>query len=210
MKPGYEIHVLSNEEYDLLPYEYAKESQGMTIPKKNVSYVRSSGNKDVDRFFINHEFDEIMQANSDHEIDGVRYGFWSFVKNIFKTILPKLLFGIGAPLATSAINAIGGGSRQSSQIGASPPQPSQFTPSAATSAFAPTSQNPLSTEDYNKSIQNITSNTQQQTSDVFSRFRGLGSPTQNSALFGALGNVKSSGQRTLDQFKEDQNKLSLA
>ena len=190
----------------MLPYKHAKESDGMTIPAKNVSYVRSSGNAERDQFFINHEFDEIMQKNSDHEIDGVRYGFWSFVKNLFKAVLPKILFGIAEPAASYGISKLIGGVEQPQQQQQTPKLPA-FSPSPTTSAFAPQTQKPLGQEQFNTSVANLDKNAQLQEKSIFDKFRGLGTTTQNTAFNKTLSNTRTSSQLAKDQFLQDQKKL---
>jgi len=70
---GYEIRVVSNEEFDSLPYKRAKNSLGLADAKNRIAYVRETGIRDLDENTINHEFDELLMKVSPHEEDGIRY-----------------------------------------------------------------------------------------------------------------------------------------
>jgi len=73
---GYEIRVVSHEEFDSLPYKRAKASLGLADAKNNIAYVRHTGVKGLDEGTISHEFDELMMKVSPHEEDGIRYKAW--------------------------------------------------------------------------------------------------------------------------------------
>ena len=69
----YTIKLLSNEEYDSLPYRRAKNSLGCADPKTKIAYVRKTGIDLLDLGTIYHEIDELVAKISPHEIDGIRY-----------------------------------------------------------------------------------------------------------------------------------------
>jgi len=97
---SYEINILNDEEFEKLPYSGAKNAMGLADPHTNIAYVRQTGVKDIDRHTLEHEFDELLQKVSPHEVDGIRYksGF-----DIFKTVLTaaSVLFPPLAPIATT-------------------------------------------------------------------------------------------------------------
>jgi len=75
MRPSeeYTIHILDDKDFNVLPYDKADEALGMTIVKEKTAYIRRTGVKGLDTHTINHEFDELMQQTSPHEINGIRY-----------------------------------------------------------------------------------------------------------------------------------------
>jgi len=77
----YEIKILTDLDFDQLPYKYAKEAYGLADPKTNRAYVRMTGNRRFDQGTLEHELDELMQKVSPHEEDGIRY------KKFFKDIV---------------------------------------------------------------------------------------------------------------------------
>lgn len=95
----YEIRVLTDEEFDMLPYAHAKDALGLADAKRNVAFVRHTGIKDLDTTTINHEFDELLQKISPHEEDGIRY---KKGKNIFKNIARIFLSTFVPPIGTIA------------------------------------------------------------------------------------------------------------
>ena len=69
----YTIKLLSNEEFDKLPYKHVKTSLGLADPKAGKAFVRATGVKDWDMATISHEVDELVAKVSPHEEDGIRY-----------------------------------------------------------------------------------------------------------------------------------------
>jgi hypothetical protein len=186
----YTIHILEDEDFDKLPFGEPRDAMGMTNAKIKTAWVRKTGVKDMDMNTIRHEFDELMQGTSLHEIDGIRYkGGKSIFRSIFNFLIPgsgSLLFGKPKAPTPPKIN---------------------FQPQQASQAFAPAqaaSPSPLSQVDFDQGLSNIDANRKNQTSSVFSRFRGLGSREQNTAFDRALGNVETSSEKSRQQFIDDQ------
>ena len=69
----YVIKILSDKEYDQLPYRFAKSSVGCADQKIKTAYIRSSKSRLYDLMTIGHEIDELISKYSPHEIDGIRY-----------------------------------------------------------------------------------------------------------------------------------------
>ena len=69
----YTVKVLSEVEFDKLPYRHTKTSLGLADAKTGVAYVRDTGYNDLTKDTISHELDELMATVSPHEEDGIRY-----------------------------------------------------------------------------------------------------------------------------------------
>lgn len=69
----YTIKILSNDEYDKLPYKHAKTSLGCADQKSGKAFVRATGVKEWDMKTLSHEIDELVAKVSPHEEDGIRY-----------------------------------------------------------------------------------------------------------------------------------------
>lgn len=73
----YTIKVLSDQEFDKLPYKHVREALGCADPKTNTAYVRNvhwgEVSKTVNLLTIQHELDELLAKVSPHEEDGIRY-----------------------------------------------------------------------------------------------------------------------------------------
>ena len=93
----YTVNVLSEKDFDKLPYKHAKTSLGLADAKTGVAYVRDTGYNDITKDTIAHELDELMQKTSPHEEDGIRY------KN-----LKSLGAGAGAGILSSMIPGLRG------------------------------------------------------------------------------------------------------
>ena len=95
---GYSIKVLSNEEFEKLPYRHTDIALGLADPKQNTAYVRYSAYPELNKYLIDHEFEHLLEEHGTDEIDGVRYKI---------PLLGPLISGIGS-LATKALPALGG------------------------------------------------------------------------------------------------------
>jgi hypothetical protein len=91
----YTVKILSEKEFDGLPYKHAKTSLGLADPKSGVAYVRDTGYNDITKGTIDHELDELIAKVSPHEEDGIRY------KN-----LASLGGGAGAGLLSQMVPAL--------------------------------------------------------------------------------------------------------
>lgn len=301
MKPSeeFEIHILDDEEFNKLPYRDAETSLGMSVMKTRKAYIRETGVRDLDMGTIRHEFDEMMQKSSPHEIDGVRYKSGGALGKILGPIIGSIIgvfnpaagIAVGAAISggtgthsrsvkpekygentfgafakdaaiggagaygggkllsgayTGAANAASGltggvggtasnaftGALQGAASAATPAvgsalytsgssalagdkaynqqssQPSSFQyVNPVSAAFAPkasTIASPLSDEDYNKGLADIDNNANLSRSNVFAKFRGLGSPDSNTAFGSALDSARTSSAQTRENFISDQ------
>ena len=105
----YQVKVLSDKEFEELPYPDMAASLGVADPKTNTAYVRYTGVEGVDQYLVNHELEHLIEGHggehSNHYRNGVYYkGFGE----ILQAAAPALAFipGIG-PIA-SAGAGIGG------------------------------------------------------------------------------------------------------
>lgn len=69
----YTVRILSEADFDKLPYKRARTSLGLADAKTGVAYVRDTGYNDITKDTIGHELDELMAKVSPHEEDGIRY-----------------------------------------------------------------------------------------------------------------------------------------
>ena len=106
----YEVKVLSNEEFNALPYPDMDRSLGVADPSTNTAYVRYTGLDVVDKHLIIHELDHLIDGHggvhSDHYRNGVYY------KDIGQTLQTAAPFaamipGVG-PLISVGMGAGGG------------------------------------------------------------------------------------------------------
>lgn len=117
MKPSeeYTIHILDDDDFDMLPIGEPLKAQGMTDAKRKTAWVRRSGVKHLDMMTINHEFDELMQGTSLHEIDGIRYKSRGDLGRIIGPIIGSIVGVVtGSPTLGAAVSAgITGGTTRS-------------------------------------------------------------------------------------------------
>ena len=112
---GYEIRVVSSEEFDELPYKKARKSLGLADSKSNIAYVRETGIRGLDENTINHEFDELMMKVSPHEEDGIRYkGWWA---PVIKAIWAATKVAAVKATQAAAVGAVVGGAKSKIQGG---------------------------------------------------------------------------------------------
>ena len=101
----YQVKVLSDKEFEELPYPDMETSLGVADPKTNTAYVRYTGVEGVDQYLINHELEHLIEGHggehSDHYRNGVYYkGFGDVMANVLP-IAATFIPGIG-PIAGPA------------------------------------------------------------------------------------------------------------
>ena len=73
----YRINILSEEDFNNLPYPETETSLGIADPQTNQAYVRYTGLKEVDSYLINHEVEHLIEhkggIHSHHYRNGVYY-----------------------------------------------------------------------------------------------------------------------------------------
>ena len=105
----YQVRVLSDSEFEALPYPDMDQSLGVADPKTNTAYVRYTGIGEVDKYLINHELDHLIEGaggeHSDHYENGLYY---KKPNQFFETIIPmaaSMIPGVG-PIAGPASAAV--------------------------------------------------------------------------------------------------------
>jgi hypothetical protein len=92
---GYEIKVLSDDEFDELPYEGIDDSLGLADVRRGRVFVRNTGSHELNRYLINHEIDHIVEEHAtDEDEHGIRH------KKFFKEIFLPLFTGYNAQQKT--------------------------------------------------------------------------------------------------------------
>ena len=73
----YEVKVLSDQEFESLPYPDMGTSLGVADPRTNTAYVRFTGVDELDKYLINHELEHLIEGHggehSSHYRNGVYY-----------------------------------------------------------------------------------------------------------------------------------------
>ena len=113
----YEIKVLRSDEFDRVAksdprYSYVDETNlGFADRLKNIAYVRGTHVHELNKYLIEHELEELEQAESVHEDpNGIRHKkFWDFIKSWFSPITTM------AGIASNPFGSIFGGSKQQEQ-----------------------------------------------------------------------------------------------
>ena len=98
---GYTIRVLSNDEFDELPYGRARQAFGLADPSTNEVYIRHTNISDLNKYLLDHELDHLVEEVPTDEIDGIRY------KIPLGGAISSAARGIGG-IASKALPAIGG------------------------------------------------------------------------------------------------------
>lgn len=116
---GYIVQVLSDKEFDQLPYKRARTSLGCADPEKNMAFVRETGVKELDMATLQHEVDELAAKVSPHEEDGIRYKSGGSLGRILAPVLGGLVTvlsgGTLAPLGVAIGSAGSVGTSQYSK-----------------------------------------------------------------------------------------------
>jgi len=110
----YEVKVLSSKDFDALPKSITRgsdvsDSFGFADPSTGKAYVRYTAINDLDKYLINHEFEELVSHSSLHEDEnGVRHkkGFMKVFMPIVGAVLGALA---GGPIGGSLGSTLGGG-----------------------------------------------------------------------------------------------------
>ena len=101
----YNVQILSDAEFESLPYPETETSWGIADPKSNTAYVRYDKSPEAMNYLINHELDHLIDGHggvhSDHYRNGVYYkGFGDIFQSIIAP-LASFIPGIGQILGPS-------------------------------------------------------------------------------------------------------------
>lgn len=105
----YQVKVLSDSEFESLPYPEMETSLGVADPATNTAYVRYTGVGEVDKYLVNHELEHLIEGaggvHSSHYENGVYYKkFGEIVENVLP-MAASFIPGIG-PIAGPATAAV--------------------------------------------------------------------------------------------------------
>lgn len=97
----YDIKILSDQDFDALPYSEAAVSLGVADPKTSTAYVRYTGVGPLNDYLVEHEFEHLLDpSDKEHYRDGVYYkGFGNMFQGFGQGL--GSLFGGGASGATA-------------------------------------------------------------------------------------------------------------
>lgn len=85
----YEVKVLSNEEFDSLPYPDMESSLGVADPKTGTAYVRYTGVGEVDKYLINHELEHLIEGHGGEHSNHYRNGvYYKGIGEFFQSSIP--------------------------------------------------------------------------------------------------------------------------
>ena len=112
----YKISILSDKDFDQLPYSEAQVSLGLADTNKKEAYVRYTHSDRLTKELVNHEFEHLIGENKDelhHGGDGVYY---KGLGNVFSAVMPAFA-GAGRSIAGAGSSIIGGATGFPSQLG---------------------------------------------------------------------------------------------
>ena len=96
----YNIQILSDQDFDALPYPDTEVSLGIADPKTNTAYVRYTEHEDLNKYLVNHELEHLIEGqggkHSDHYRNGVYYKAW------LVPLIASVAGAFAAPLAQKA------------------------------------------------------------------------------------------------------------
>jgi len=101
----YTIKLLEDRDFDKLPYKHATNHEvcGMANPQNNTAYIRNSMTDGMKLLTMDHELQELTSKFSEHEEDGIRYGWF---KKIFGFSSQPFVRAL-APIAAAMIPGVG-------------------------------------------------------------------------------------------------------
>ena len=105
------VQILTDEEFDSLPYKNVRNSIGVADPHKNLAFVRDTGVKKWNLETLSHEINHLVEKNGDHaDEDGIMHksggGLGRIIAPIIGGLVTTLSGGALAPLGM-AIGAAG-------------------------------------------------------------------------------------------------------
>lgn len=104
----YQVKVLSDKEFDSLPYPEMETSLGVADPKTGTAYVRYTGLDAVDKYLVSHELEHLIDGHggehSDHYRNGVYYkGFGETLQAVAPALAFIPYLGVGGSMIASGV-----------------------------------------------------------------------------------------------------------
>ena len=106
----YEIKILSDKEFEALPYPELEMSLGVADPETNTAYVRDTHSIELNKYLIDHELEHLIEGHDGEHSDHYKHGV--YYKNFGQTlqaIAPALAFvpylGVGGSMIASGVGS---------------------------------------------------------------------------------------------------------
>ena len=107
MGKKFTVQILSDKEFDSLPYKGISDSLGIADPEKGFAFVRSTGVKEWDLATLSHEIDHLVEEHGTHEDEyGIRHKKGGFLRNILPTVLGAVGTLIGGPVLGGLLGGV--------------------------------------------------------------------------------------------------------
>ena len=103
---SYQITILSDEDFEKLPYEEASVSLGLADTKTNKAYVRHVANDDLQKYLVNHELEHLIGEDRDEVHHGGNGVYYKGFGNVFSG-MGQAIGGMGQSIG-GALGNIGG------------------------------------------------------------------------------------------------------
>lgn len=94
----YTVKVLSDAEFNSLPYKHAKDALGLADRKNGTAYIRKTDIRPIQQFVTEHELSELISRVSPHDEDGIRYKKGKNVVSQFISPLLQVASNIPSPV----------------------------------------------------------------------------------------------------------------
>ena len=103
MAKTFTVQVLTDKEFDSLPYKGIHDSMGIADPHKDMAFIRQSGVKEIDIGTLAHEVNHLIEKNGEHADE---YGIMHKKGGVLRNIIPTLIGAVAAPFTGGASLAI--------------------------------------------------------------------------------------------------------
>lgn len=128
----YDIKILTDEEFDKLPYNEAPVSLGLADTKSNKAYVRYVANDELQKYLINHEFEHLIGEDRDEVHHGGNGVYYKGFGNIFSALqgagqtIGRAASGAGQSIAGAGKSVMGLFNQPQAKTAVAGAQPSGF------------------------------------------------------------------------------------
>lgn len=141
----YQVKVLSDQEFDALPYPEMETSLGVADPETSTAYVRYTGLDAVDKYLVSHELEHLIDGHggihSDHYRNGLYYkGFGEILQSVISPVVGMFNPVAGAGLGLGG-SLFGKKPKQQEMSGGGDAPNVVQTPSSAMDSFKPSAPN---------------------------------------------------------------------
>ena len=107
---SYSIKVLTNSEFDELPYRDADISLGLADVSNSRVYIRNTHIKELNEYLLDHEVEHLIEETPTDDENGIRYKkFRQAAGNVAAVLGPLVGGAVGGPGGAAIGGAVGGG-----------------------------------------------------------------------------------------------------